>query len=186
MRLSPAVFALAVAAMLVAASHPVAAGATKQNLVTVRFHPQIEQGGGEFTKPAKLQHSGKPVLMGTMPLINERDIVSAMTFPASDGTAGAYFKLDSHGTNLVMQHTFSRRGTFVFVFFNGRQLGDLLIDRPVSDGIITIPSGLTMNDVELIAQAFPPIGKEGQKPAKKPKPKPTPKATPKPAATKPS
>lgn len=124
--------------------------------------------------------------MGTMPLINERDIVSAHTFPAPDGSFGAYFKLDSHGTNLVMQHTLSQRGTFLFAFFNGRAVLDLYVDRPVQDGIIAIPHGLLAEEVALIEQKFPPIGQEGKKPKKAPvtqqvKPTPNPKPTPKPA-----
>lgn len=113
--------------------------------------------------------------MGTMPLINERDIVSAQTFPAADGSHGAYFKLDSHGTNLVMQHSLSQRGTFLFAFLNGRAVIDLYIDRPVQDGIIAIPRGLTPEEVLLIEQKFPLIGNEDGKPQRA-KSKATPKS----------
>lgn len=113
--------------------------------------------------------------MGTMPLINERDVISAQTFPAADGSLGAYFKLDAHGTNLVMQHTLSQRGTFLFAFINGRAVIDLYVDRPVQDGIIAIPRGLTPEEVILIEQKFPIIGQEGKKPQRA-----TPKATPAP------
>jgi len=103
-----------------------------------------------------------------MPLINERDIVSMMSFDAVDGSRGAYFKLDAHGTNLVRQHTFSQRGTFLFAFLNGRHILDLYIDRPVADGIITIPQGLTVEDIALLESRYPPIGSEGRKPTRKP------------------
>jgi hypothetical protein len=158
---------------------PAVAGAKHQTQVVVRFYPQTGSQGGEFSRPVTLKHSGKQVFMGTMPLINERDVISAQTFPAADGSFGAYFKLDSHGTNLVMQHTLSQRGTFLFAFFNGRDVIDLYVDRPVQDGIIAIPRGLTPEEVALIDQNFPEIGQEGKKPKKvAPKPKPKPKPTP--------
>lgn len=157
---------------------PDARGGTspQQAPVILRFHPQTTDRGGEFSRPVTLQHSGKQVFIGTMPLINERDVVSAHPFPAGDGTFGAYFKLDAHGTNLVMQHTTSQRGTFLFAYFNGRQVIDLYVDRPVTDGIITIPRGLAAAEVELIEGKYPPIGQEGRKPVKK-KPAPNPTAT---------
>jgi hypothetical protein len=151
------------------------AGAKPQAPLAIRFHPQTGNQGGEFSRAVTLQHSGKQVFMGTMPLINERDVISAQTFPAADGSLGAYFKLDAHGTNLVMQHTLSQRGTFLFAFINGRAVIDLYVDRPVQDGIIAIPRGLTPEEVILIEQKFPIIGQEGKKPQRA-----TPKATPAP------
>lgn len=95
--------------------------------------------------------------MGTMPLITEREIVAAHVFPAADGTHGAYFKLDSHGTNLVAQHTTAQRGSFLFTMINGRRAIDLYVDRPVTDGVLSIPKGLSEAEANMISLAFKPM-----------------------------
>lgn len=167
------------------------AGAKKQSAASVRFHAQGGAEAGDFAQPVKLLHSSREVRMQTMPLLTEREITAFYPFPAQDGsgTFGAYFKLDSHGSNLLGQHTMSRRGTYLFAFFNGRRVVDLYVDRGVTDGIAIIPSGLTAFEISLLETSFKVIGRENEKPAKKKKatPSPTPKprkgeATPTPTA----
>jgi hypothetical protein len=162
------------------------AGAKKQSAVNVRFYPEGGAEGGEFSQKVQLLNNpGRTTYMGEIPLISEREITAYYPFQARDGSFGTYFKLDSHGTNLLAQHTMSRRGSYVLVFFNGRHVVDLAVDRPVQDGIAVIPSGLTSNDIALLDMTFPVIGKESIKPSKKKAPpkiaKQNPDPTPKPA-----
>ena len=46
---------------------------------------------------------------------------------------------------------------------NGRQVSNLIIDRPISDGIVSIPRGLSADDVEFLSTVFPVLGESKQK-----------------------
>jgi hypothetical protein len=162
------------------------AGAKKQSAVNVRFYPEGGAEGGEFSQKVQLLNNPNRVTyMGEIPLISEREITAYYPFQVRDGSFGAYFKLDDHGTNLLAQHTMSKRGTYLFVFFNGRHVVDLAVDRPVQDGIAVIPSGLTSTDISLLDMTFPVMGQGGKKSGKGTTPKVAqqkPSATPKPAS----
>ncbi len=170
--MKPARLLLALALSLTTAASALA-GAKKPAAVSIRFHPEAGAESGSFSQKVTLLQSGRETYMGEIPIVSDREIQSYQAFPARDGTYGAYFKLDDHGRNLLAQHTMSRRGSYVLVFFNGRHVIDLLVDRAVKDGIAVIPSGLTAHDVSLLEMTYPPIGREGEKVKKKPAPKPS-------------
>ena len=176
--------ALFLAALVFGAADHAFAGASKQSAVAVRFYGQ---GGGagegsDFSQPVPLLGSGRTIYMQTMPLITEKEITAYYPFQATDGsgTMGAYFKLDAHGSNLLGQHTMSRKGSYLLAYFNGRHVIDLYIDRAVTDGIISIPSGLTSADIAALEITFPLMGHENEKPGKK---KPAQKDAPPPKAS---
>ena len=75
-------------------------------------------------------------------------------YPAQDGTYGALFQLDDHGRVILDTLSIEHRGSFLFVFINGRMITELQIDRRVSDGKIYIPSGLTAADVEIMKKQW--------------------------------
>jgi hypothetical protein len=162
-------------ALALGLAHPARAAAKKQSAVAVRFYAEGGAEGGDFSQPVELISSKRKTFMQSMPLVSEREIVSFFPFQARDGsgTFGASFRLDPHGTNLLSEHTMSRRGSYILAYFNGRHVIDLYVDRGVTDGIITIPSGLSANDISLLNVSFPLMGHEKEKPAKQPKaPKP--------------
>ena len=86
-----------------------------------------------------------------------------VTDHAADGTQGVYLKLDNHGTGLLQQHSMERRGRTLIVLLNGRQVSNLLVDRPVTDGIVSIPRGLSAEDITLLTTVFPVLGESGKK-----------------------
>jgi hypothetical protein len=69
-------------------------------------------------------------------------------------------RVDNHGSRLLQQHTMSRRGELLVVLVNGRQVSNLLVDRPIDDGIVSIPRGLSADDIDLLTTVFPVIGQE--------------------------
>ncbi|MDD5201290.1 MAG: hypothetical protein PHC88_15975 [Terrimicrobiaceae bacterium] len=171
--------AAAIATLALFLAGAVHAGAKKQSAVAIRFHAEGGTEGADFSQPIELINPRRKTNMQSMPLVSEREIKAFYPFQARDnsGTFGASFKLDSHGTNLLAEHTMSRRGSYILAFFNGRHVIDLYVDRGVTDGIISIPSGLTRNDLTLLEITFPLIGQENVKPGKKKNPaneKPTP------------
>ena len=93
-----------------------------------------------------------------MPWISERDVIAFSTYPAANGTYGALLQLDEHGRVVLDTLSVERRGTFLFVFVNGRPITELQIDKRVSDGKIYIPSGLSSADIELMKKDWRTIG----------------------------
>ena len=76
-----------------------------------------------------------------------------------DGTYGALIQLDEHGRTVLDTLSIERRGSFLFVFINGRFITELQIDKRVSDGKIYIPSGLTAADIDLMKKDWRLIGR---------------------------
>jgi len=158
------------------------AGAKKQSAVNIRFYPETTDNGGEFSQKVELINPKRTTYMSVIAVVSEREIKSYYPFQAPDGSYGVYFRLDDHGTRLLAEYTVANRGAYLLVFFNGRHVIDLYIDRAVQDGIAVIPSGLTKTDIALLDITFPMFGHEGSAPsgsapkkAAKQKPSPTPK-----------
>jgi hypothetical protein len=55
------------------------------------------------------------------------------------------------------------RGKYFFLFANGRQLTEILVDTRVSDGVFLIPSGLTDIEIATLTRLYPIIGDTGGK-----------------------
>ncbi|PYJ24843.1 MAG: hypothetical protein DME91_07030 [Verrucomicrobia bacterium] len=85
---------------------------------------------------------------GSRPWISEQDVIAFSPYPARDGTYGALLQLDEHGRVVLDTLSVERRGSFLFVFVNGRPITELEVDKRISDGKIFIRSGLTAADIE--------------------------------------
>ena len=138
-------------------------GGAKKPVVELRIHGEgIAAEAPPFAFPATLLN-GRQTFLSRMPLITQREIHSVFPFAAADGSEGIYLKLDNHGSALLKQYTMERSGRLLAVFFNGRQVSNLVVDRPVNDGIVSIPRGLDSTEVELLTSAYPVIGESGKK-----------------------
>jgi preprotein translocase subunit SecD len=98
-----------------------------------------------------------------MPLATQSEIEAIYPFAAADGSQGVYLKLDQHGSRLLQQHSMSQQGKMLAVMLNGRMVSNLLVDRPIADGIVAVPRGLTPEDIAVLTSAFPVLGQEGTK-----------------------
>jgi hypothetical protein len=107
---------------------------------------------------ARSTSSGRDIAIQKLPGITEHDVMAFSAYPAHDGTFGALFQLDDHGKVVLDTLSVERRGSFLFVFINGRMITELKIDKRVSDGKIYIPSGLSAADVELMKKQWRAIG----------------------------
>jgi hypothetical protein len=127
----------------------------KQRHCTFRVHAQANpQDGDVFSIPGRATSSGKDVAIQKMAWITEHDVMAFSPYPGQDGTFGALFQLDDHGRTVLDTLSVEHRGSFLFVFINGRMITELQIDKRVSDGKIYIPSGLTAADVELMKKQW--------------------------------
>jgi hypothetical protein len=67
-------------------------------------------------------------------------------------------QLDDHGRTVLDTLSVERRGSYLFVFLNGRPVTELQVDRRVSDGKIYLPSGLTAADIKSMDKDWKLIG----------------------------
>jgi len=147
--------------LVVAAALFCVAGA-KKPVIDLRVHAEgTEAEAPTFAIPATLL-DGRPTFLQRMPLATQSEIDAIYPFPAADGSQGVYLKLGQHGSRLLQQHSMSQQGKLLVVMLNGRMVSNLLVDRPIDDGIVAIPRGLTQEDIALLSSAFPVIGQEGQ------------------------
>lgn len=139
---------------------PARAGASNDRPAAfVRFHLEADKEDTEkFAQPVTLLHSGRRIHVSRVPVISEQDIIGFYPFEAGDGSWGAGFYLNNHGRIRLDAFSIENRGEYVVAMVNGRQVNELLIDQRVKDGIITIPSGLMRQDIDLMAQEFPLAG----------------------------
>ena len=135
------------------------AAVAKQRHCMLRIHAQANQRDtAVFTTSVRAQVSGKDVAIEKMPRISEQDVIAFYPYPVANGTYGALFQLDEHGRVALDALSIERRGSFLFVFINGRAITELEIDKRVSDGRIYIPSGLASADIELMKKDWRLIG----------------------------
>jgi len=134
--------------------------------LTIRFHIEAHSSSGSaFAIEAPLPGSTKTLSISKIADISENDVAAIFPFPADDGTMGCALKLDNHGQIILASISQEYRGTLLLGFVNGRAVTAMLIDRKVLDGIITIPRGLTPDEIALMKKAFPTLGekKDGKK-----------------------
>ncbi len=129
--------------------------AKKEPAVTVRFHTEGNARDGEtFTKPFTIGTPPREVFLSQVPAISEKDIVAIFPFAAADGTVGCAFKLDPHGRLSLDALSVEKRGGSLVAFINGAPVADILIDRRVPDGVVTIPRGLSERVIALLSSKF--------------------------------
>ncbi len=140
-------------------------GMAKKPTITVRFFAEANKLDSErFAKPLTFRNPPREGYIENVPTLHEKFIKAVYPFQASDGTWGCAFQLDNSGRiNLEVVST-ERRGTSL-VAFVGTKLGahqvvELLIDKPIRDGIISIPHGLTELEVAAITKEWPVIGQK--------------------------
>ena len=168
----PALLSLA---LLASGFTPAHAGTSnkKKDVLSVRIHGEGGAEEGEkFTVPVVLI-DGRRAALSIMPLLSELDIKSVYPFRAADGSFGIYLRLDPHGANLLTQYSLERMGrnNVLAVMVNGRQVTDVIVDKPVRDGLFCIPQGLTMIEAARFVNAYPVMGQENSKSQKKKNPK---------------
>ena len=99
-----------------------------------------------------------------VPEVSSKNIEACSPFPADDDlTYGIVFKLNSQGSKRLNEVTTMHQGKLLLSLVNGQPLGVVRIDKPVSDGILVIWSGVTEQEVKLYDQIAPRIGEDPKK-----------------------
>ncbi|MEP7015954.1 MAG: hypothetical protein ABI925_10980 [Verrucomicrobiota bacterium] len=140
---------------------PVATARERQRHCMFRVHAQANlRDTMAFATSVPAKFSGKDVAIEKTARISERDVIAFYPYHAADDSYGALFQLDEHGRVALEALSLEQRGSFLFLFINGRSLTELEIDKRVTDGKIYIASGLTAADIELMKKDWRLIGQK--------------------------
>jgi hypothetical protein len=116
-----------------------------------------QNDGSAFAQPIR-SLSGRDVFIQKTAWLSEHDVQAYYPYRAADGSYAALLQLDDHGRTVLDTLSVERRGSFLFVFLNGRPITELQVDRRVADGRIYLPSGLTEGDIKLMNKDWKLIG----------------------------
>lgn len=158
--------------VLLVTALPLAAGEKKPPAVTIRLHGEgSEREGESFVTSVELTNPQKKIFIRKVPILNERDFKAFYPFPGRDGMIGAYFVLDAHGSNKLLEFTTAAKGKLGVIMVNGRVSSAVRIESTVKDGIFFVPGGILPNEVLQLESKFPIVGREAEFGKKKPKAK---------------
>jgi hypothetical protein len=102
--------------------------------------------------------SGQKMIFKISPEFSQLNVAAFQPFPASDGNGnGVALKLDFRGTNALEMATRDRVGQLLLTKVNGKSCDLLNIDRPVTDGIFTIWSGVSDEVIKEMTKKYPLI-----------------------------
>jgi hypothetical protein len=140
-------------------------GMAKKPTVTVRFHIEANARDGEpFATPVKFRNPPREGFIERVPTLSERDIHAIFPVPAADGSFGCAFQFNKHGTFSLQTLSTQQRGRSLMVFVATKagmhQVIDMIIDQPVKDGIIYVPTGLTAQEIAMLEKQFPRMGEQ--------------------------
>ncbi len=162
-------------ALLLAAAASLGMSSTPK--VTVRFHSEANANDtSSFAKPIKLAYAQREAHINRVPEFSERNILAIFPWKTADGTWGCAFKLNGSGRIRLETISSDNRGAAIVAFIgtkNGmHQVIDMVIDKPITDGIVAIPRGITDIEMLVLRKQFKVLGEEPEKKDKKKEEKP--------------
>lgn len=137
-------------------------GMAKKPTVSLGFFAEANpQDTSVFSSPVRLQTpTPRAAYVEKVPTVSEHDVSAMFPFPAPDGSYGCAFRLNETGRLHLEVLSTDRRGTSLVVFLltknSVHQVIDLLIDKPISDGIISVPHGFTALEISEMQKQFKP------------------------------
>ena len=137
-----------------------ALGGAKKPTVSVRFHVEsVGNAGGSFTMPVKFKNPPRESYMESVPFASERNITAIFPVMRPDGQVGCAFQLDRSGALGLETVSTDRRGATMVVFIASKQAThqviDMPIDKPIHDGIVYVPVGITPGELDMLRKKFP-------------------------------
>ena len=139
--------------------------------IIVRFYVEANKQDTEtFSTPVTLKNPPRQAFIEKIPVVSEKSFRAIFPFRSADGTWGCAFKLDDQGKLDLDTVSSSKRGyaivPLIITKVGRHQFAELVIDRPVHDGIISIPSDITELEIAELKKTYPVIGQEPKKKGK--------------------
>ncbi|WP_050029864.1 hypothetical protein [Verrucomicrobium sp. BvORR034] len=128
---------------------PLLVGMSKKVPYSITFHAQAsEQDPPKTYFP--LDMGAQRMLFKLIPEVSQENVVAFHPFPAENGNAkGIALQLDFRGKGSLEIITRARKGEYLIAMVNGKPTDFVVMDEPVTDGLITIWEGVSD---EVIAQ----------------------------------
>ena len=150
-------------AILLVALSPICPAMSKKTPIAIRIHTEADKNDSDtFSIPVNLIYQHRQAYLSKVADISERMIERILPFPAKDGTWGCVIKLIPMGRIRLENMSGTLRGSALVIFVttagSRHQVADMIIDRVVTDGVITIPRGLETFEVELLKKQFKILG----------------------------
>ena len=134
----------------------------------MRLHAEAKDYEGEsFVTEIELISPKKKIFIRKVPVVSERNIEAILPFSSADGSLGCTIRLDPEGAQNIEEHTTSARDTIVVALVNARVACAMRVDRRIKDGLVTIASGFTPEEILVLQALHPTIGKEKEFKAQK-------------------
>jgi hypothetical protein len=135
-------------------------GFAKKPKLTVRFHVEaLGNAGGKFTAPCRFHFPERQGFIEAVPFASDRNIQAIYPVRHADGSLGCAFQLDASGRLGLETISSDRRGSSMVVFMATKQgthqVIDLVLDKPIRDGIIYVPRGISPGEMALLEKQFP-------------------------------
>ena len=147
--------------LLLASGGPAALGSGSKKrdpTIPIRFYGQVNSFDPTFTAKIKIGNPPREIIIEKIPSISERDVASFYPYRAADGSYSVVLQLDSHGAAVLEALSAQKIGMMLIASVSGRLTATLKIDKPISDGIVFIPYGLTVADIRAMGASFSLMG----------------------------
>ena len=126
--------------------------------IAIRFHTEVSTYDPSFAAKVTVGNPPRSLIVEKVPSISERDVASFYPYKAADGTFSVAFQLEPHGSAVLEALSAQNRGRYIVAAINARPVALLAIDKKITDGIIYIPSGLTLEEVHKLGESFSLMG----------------------------
>lgn len=128
-------------------------GSAEKPQTTFRVHVETEAEGVSTTLafPVTVFDPEETIYVKNPPELSERDVANVQFKPAANGVGMAMkIILTEHGKDVFQRVTLENVGRVLVVFLNSRIVYAPEIDRMVKDGVLVIPSGVSLAESEQI------------------------------------
>lgn len=131
----------------------------KYKLYLVTFHLEAEKTDNpKMITPVKLGKEHRQYFFSKIPTFTDHDIKWFYPFTAEDGVSyGAAFQLKDHALTELKAISLTNQGKLLGLRCSDAPLQAVLIDRPITDGVVVIWSGLQQRHLQEFRKRFPHV-----------------------------
>ncbi|MDF1862406.1 MAG: hypothetical protein P1U87_19470 [Verrucomicrobiales bacterium] len=131
----------------------------KYKLYLVTFHLEAEKTDNpKMITPVKLGREHRQYFFNKIPTFTDHDIQWFFPFTSDDGVSyGAAFKLKDHALTELKAITLTNQGKLLGLRCSDAPLEAVLIDRPITDGVVVVWNGLQQRHLQEFRKRFPHV-----------------------------
>ena len=134
---------------------PCLMGMSRKTQFTISFH--LQATGDEPPKMrVPMTIEGREMYFRLIPEISHENISGFYPFPSEDGTSkGLAIRLDAHGRNQLDILSHAEDGQYLVAVVNGKPVDYMVLDKWVTDGVITIWKGVPDDVIKWMEKKYP-------------------------------